>query len=95
MSCVAPLFRDWSKSLKGKFWGEMVGYSSVAPISFLCDDDCHRIFPPAIYEESRVGERMVLPRKCVCHAQVRNTGWLVSLRQEYLHTAENNTVKCV
>jgi len=72
-----------------------VGCSSVAPISFLCDDDCHGIFPLAIYEESRVGERIVLPHKCVSHKQVRNTGWLVSLQQEYLRNVEKNTVKSV
>lgn len=71
-----------------------MGYSSLAPVSSPCDDDFHRIFPPAIYEESRVGERIVLPHKGVCHALVRNTGWLVSL-QEYLHTVEKNTVKYV
>ena len=51
-----------------------MGYSSVAPVSFRFGGDCRGIFPTAIYEESRVGERIVFPHKYICRTQVRNTG---------------------
>jgi hypothetical protein len=51
-----------------------VGCSSVAPVSFRCGGDGRGIFPMAIYEKSRVGERIVFPHKYICHTQVRNTG---------------------